>query len=271
MQLEYGTAKSSRKCVQDASGQPSDEAQQRYLFALRQLHQLLGEKAEAAAAAQAALEPEQRQLAAAAADAQARRDALLLFIRDVAAASAKAASEGQIKAAVPAAAVQHFISSEPGKAAEVRALRAAHSRLVHRVAAAERRLKAADHLSAEGLHLVDYEQLRIENAGLAAKREARLAEAEKLRGRLAQAVQVRTQRPQGLVPRQRLRLLEHRLHGEAGCTVYTYGDAMAACCTATRLFHCPLSRCSLVAWCPARRSLHMCRRSCISWRSSGAC
>ncbi|KAL4854832.1 DNA topoisomerase 1 beta [Chlorella vulgaris] len=189
-QLEYGTAKSSRKCVQDASGPPSEEAQQRYLFALQQLHQLLGEKAEAAAAAQAALEPEQRQLAAAAADARARRDALLLFIRDVAAASAKAASDGRIKAAVPAAAVQHFLSSEPGKAAEVRALRAAHSRLVHRVAAAERRLKAADHLSAEGLHLVDYEQLRIENAGLAAKREARLAEVEKLRGRLAQAVQI---------------------------------------------------------------------------------
>ncbi|EFN52426.1 hypothetical protein CHLNCDRAFT_138933 [Chlorella variabilis] len=185
-----GITKASRKTLQHASGQLMEGAEQRYLLALQQLRLLRGEQASAAVAAEAALAPERARLAAAAAKTQAQREALLRFVADAAAASERAAAAGRIKAAVSSAALQRFLAAEPAKGAEVRALRACHARLRRQLEAAERRLKAADQLSAEGLHLVDYEQLRIENASLAAKREARAAEVDKLRGKLAQAVQI---------------------------------------------------------------------------------
>jgi histone deacetylase 6 len=170
--------------------QAADAAEQRYLLALQQLHRLLGEKEAAAAAAEAALAPAKARLAAAEARVQAQRVALRAFVSDVAAASARAAAAGRVKAGVAPAALQHFQSAEPAAVARVAALHNAHARLTHQLAALQKRYKQADLLSAEGLHLVDYEQLRIENAGLAARREARAAEVEKLRGKLAQAVQV---------------------------------------------------------------------------------
>lgn len=185
-----GISKASRKSFQEAGAQLGEAAEQRYLLALQQLGRLLEQRREAAAAAEAALAPEAARAAAAQARADAQRSAFLQLATDVAAACTAAAAAGQPRAALPPASLQRFLEQHPVKAAEGRVLRAACDRLTHQLSAAEARLKAGDQLSGEGLHLVDYEQLRIEAASLAAKREARAAEVEKLRGKLAAAVQV---------------------------------------------------------------------------------
>lgn len=191
--LQYldGISKASRKSFQEAGAHLGEAAEQRYLLALQQLGRLLEQLREAAAAAKAALVPELARAAAAQALVDAQRSAFLQLAADVGVACAAAASAGQPRVALPPASLQRFLEQHPVKAAEGRALRAACDRLAHQLSAAEVQLKAVDQLSDEGLHLVDYEQLRIEAASLAAKREVRVAEVEKLRGKLATAVQVR--------------------------------------------------------------------------------
>ena len=232
-----GITKASRKTLQHASGQLMEGAEQRYLLALQQLRLLRGEQASAAAAAEAALAPERARLAAAAAKTQAQREALLRFVADAAAASERAAAAGRIKAAVSSSALQRFLAAEPAKGAEVRALRACHARLRRQLEAAERRLKAADQLSAEGLHLVDYEQLRIENASLAAKREARAAEVDKLRGKLAQAVQVGWLRAWGAGGWVAPRTSPAELQGGMPCGTPALGMRVLKHSCTRRLFH----------------------------------
>lgn len=185
-----GISKASRKSFQEAGAQMGEAAEQRYLLALQQLARLLAQRHEVAAAAEAALAPEAARAAAAQAKASAQRSAFLRLVADVGAACSAAAAAGQPRAALPPATLQRFLAQHPAKAEEGRALRAACDRLAHQLSAAEGRLKAGAQLSGEGLHLVDYEQLRIEAASLAAKREARVAEVEKLRAKLAAAVQV---------------------------------------------------------------------------------
>lgn len=185
-----GISKASRKSLQEAAPALLEEAQQRYELALQQLRKLVAARDTAAATAAAALAPEAARAAAAQFAADARRASFHQLVTNVAAACGRAAAGGAPRAMLPARVVQHWLAAEPAAADECRALRLSAARLAAQVAAAEARLKARDSLSAEGLHLVDFEQLRIESAGLAAKQEARGAEAEKLRARLAQAVQV---------------------------------------------------------------------------------
>lgn len=187
-----GISKASRKSLQEATpGQQDSQQQQRYELALQQLRKLAAQKEAAATAAAEALAPATAAAAAAQADADTRRAAFLRFVADVGAACAAAAAAGAPRAALPDAALQAFLAAEPAAAAECRALRAGAAGAAARLAAADARLRARDSLSSQGLHLVDFEQLRIEAAGLGAKREARQAEADKLRARLAQAVQAR--------------------------------------------------------------------------------
>ncbi|KAL4422533.1 hypothetical protein ABPG75_008730 [Micractinium tetrahymenae] len=187
-----GISKASRKSLQDAGSGTAVGAEQqtRYTLALQQRRRLVAQREAAAAAAAAKLAPEQARLAAASAAADAQRAAFLRLVSDVAAAANKAAAAGALRAALPDRLLQRFLAEEPARAAQGRALRAGTARLSHRLAAAERRLKEADQLSSEGLHLVDFEQTRIETAALTAKREAREAEVEKLRSKLVQAVQI---------------------------------------------------------------------------------
>lgn len=61
---------------------------------------------------------------------------------------------------------------------------------------------------AEGLHLIDFEQLKIENSTLSYRIEARSGEVLKLRGKLTQAIQVgavgAVQQPPGRLPAARV-------------------------------------------------------------------
>lgn len=166
------------------------EQQTRYTLALRQLRRLVAQREAAAAAAAVKLAPEQACLAAAVAAVDTQRSAFRRLVSDVAEAANRAAAAGAGGAAVPERALQRFQAEEPAKAARVRELRAAQARLAHRLAAAERCLREADQLRSEGLHLVDFEQARIETVALTAKREAREAEVAKLRSKLVQTVQV---------------------------------------------------------------------------------
>lgn len=175
----------------------SEDEEQRYLLALQQLSRLVAQREAAAEAAKAALVPERARAMAATAAASTQRAALRSFVSDVSAAAARAAAAGQVRAALPDRAVRHFLAADAAAVEDGRMLRAGCARLTHQLAAAERRLKEADQLSAEGLHLVDFEQTRIENAALAAKREARGAEVEKLRGKLVTTVQVGGRRAAG--------------------------------------------------------------------------
>lgn len=192
--LQYldGISKASRKSLQDAGRSTTEGAEQqtRYTLALQQLSRLVAQREAAAAAAVAKLAPERARLTAAVAAADAQRAAFQRLVLDTAAAGSRAAAAGALRAAIPDPALQRFLAEEPAKAARGRALRAAAARLAHRLAAAERRLREADQLSCEGLHLVDFEQARIETATLTAKREARGAEVAKLRSKLVQTVQV---------------------------------------------------------------------------------
>lgn len=165
--------------------------------------------------------------AAAQAQADAQRSAFLQLVADAGAACAAAAAAGQPRAALPPASLQRFLEQHPVKAAEGRALRAACDRLAHQLSAAEARLKAVDQLSDEGLHLVDYEQLRIEAASLAAKREVRVAEVEKLRGKLATAVQVWGRRVRGC--------------GGGGCGQLVLHALNCKTMNESRLLHCWLA------------------------------
>ncbi|PSC70005.1 DNA topoisomerase 1 [Micractinium conductrix] len=185
-----GISKASRKSLQEAGRAVSEDEEQRYLLALQQLSRLVAQREAAAEAAKAALVPERARAMAATAAASTQRAALRSFVSDVSAAAARAAAAGQVRAALPDRAVRHFLAADAAAVEDGRMLRAGCARLTHQLAAAERRLKEADQLSAEGLHLVDFEQTRIENAALAAKREARGAEVEKLRGKLVTTVQI---------------------------------------------------------------------------------
>lgn len=192
--LQYldGISKATCQLLQDVGRSTAEGAEQqtRYSLALQQLRRLVAQREAAAAAAAAKLVPEQARLAAAVEAADAQRAALQRLVLDVAKSTSTAAATGAVRARLPDSVLQRFLAEEPAKAARCRMLRAAAARLAHRLAAVEQRLREADQLSSEGLHLVDFEQARIETAALTSKREAREAEVLKLRGRLVQTVQV---------------------------------------------------------------------------------
>ena len=181
----------SLKSLQEAATQLLEGGEQRYAIGLSQLEKLLAQKAEADASVAALLAPAQAQLAEAQRRAEALKVAFLTLVSDVVAASkrAVAAASKAPQASVSDRVLDYFLSTEPGKASEVQALRLQAATLAAQVVRAERQLKESDQLS-EGLHLLDYEQLRIENTALAAKIEGGGAEVQKLQGRAVEAIQV---------------------------------------------------------------------------------
>ncbi|GAB4815284.1 hypothetical protein N2152v2_002330 [Parachlorella kessleri] len=131
---------------------------------------------------------QQEKLAAAQAHMEAHRQSFLSFIAQ-AAEAAKRGTTGPSKAAHLNEAMQGFQVLEPPKAAEVQALRLKNADLQHDIERIERKLKDSDRLS-DGLHLIDFEQLKIENSTLSYKTEALSSEVQKLRGKLTQTIQM---------------------------------------------------------------------------------
>ena len=89
------------------------------------------------------------------------------------------------------ATVDRLLAEEDVRDADRSAARLRHTQLAHRRAALERRVKAKEQLS-EGLHLIDFEQLKIENQALREKAEARDADVAKIRSKTSGTVQVLT-------------------------------------------------------------------------------
>lgn len=86
-----------------------------------------------------------------------------------------------------------FLRRRPAdKAAEakLRAVRLKHLQLVHGLRDLERQIRSKETLD-EGLHLIDFEQLKIENTNLNEKIEERNEDLAKLKKKITSTVQVR--------------------------------------------------------------------------------
>ncbi|XP_067412532.1 cilia- and flagella-associated protein 184 [Emydura macquarii macquarii] len=88
--------------------------------------------------------------------------------------------------------VEHIQAKEQRKESEMREVRLENIKLKHRIEKLEASLKAQEEL-AEGLHLIDFEQLKIENQTYNEKIEERNEELLKLRKKITNTVQVLTQ------------------------------------------------------------------------------
>lgn len=170
---------------QDDSG----EQRRRYELGLEQLEGLLTQLGATTEAVERGLAPRRVRQTAAAARAAAAQAALLRLVVDIASASRRgngtgpaAGSPTKGQQAVSQHVVDHFLATEPGKAAEVAALRAQVARLAFRTRRAEdaQRVPGRAGNSNNGSsdssrgssgstapHALDFEQLRLELAALA--------------------------------------------------------------------------------------------------------
>ena len=101
------------------------------------------------------------------------------------------AVSGRTRRPLAPATVDRLLAEEDRRDAARSAARLRNTQLAHQRAALERRVKAKEQLS-EGLHLIDFEQLKIENQALREKAEARDADVAKIRSKTSGTVQVLT-------------------------------------------------------------------------------
>eukprot|EP00887_Chlorella_sp_A99_P000389 scaffold13.g389.t1 len=216
--------KASRQSLQEVQASQLEGAEQRYVLDLAQLERLLAERAEAEGAAARAAAPEAARLAGARRRAAAAKAAFAGLVADVAAASragaaaATAAGKGGGRAAVSERVLQYFLSMEPQKAEEVAALRLQAATLAFQAGRAEAQIKEAEELG-DSLHLLDFEQLRIENGALAARLEGAGAEVQRLRAKLGESIQIAAHLKQKLCfcERERAAVAARLADCEAAC------------------------------------------------------
>ena len=101
------------------------------------------------------------------------------------------ASESAVGKALGSAAAERRLRREDAEEAALSEARLRHIQLTRARAGLERRIKAKERL-AEGLHLIDFEQLKMETQATRDKIEARDAEARKLKGKLSGVAQALT-------------------------------------------------------------------------------
>ncbi|KAL0020312.1 hypothetical protein WJX77_006680 [Trebouxia sp. C0004] len=104
---------------------------------------------------------------------------------------AKAAENSKTGRPIPHKVLSDYTKHEAVKDAELQKVRLRHLMLKAQLAKIEHRVKQKEEL-AEGLHLIDFEQLKIENQSLNEKIEERNEELAKLRKKTATTVQILT-------------------------------------------------------------------------------
>lgn len=165
----------------------ASENTKRYLECLRSAHEVRAQTA----SAQAQYDKVALELQARLDDKEAKvsevQDAFLEFKREV----ARSAENLRTGKPIPARVISQFEAAELKKDQEVEKVRLKHINLRTHLRKLEQQLHAKEQL-AEGLHLIDFEQLKIENQTLNEKIEERNEELHKLRKKTTSTVQVLT-------------------------------------------------------------------------------
>lgn len=145
------------------------------------------------------------------------QDAFVEFKREI----AKAAENSRTGKPIPRRIIKQFEATEAAKDAELEKVRLKNIHLRTQLRKLETRLKEKEQL-ADGLHLIDFEQLKIENQTLNEKIEERNEELHKLRKKTTTTVQVLTHikeklqfvQAEAVVLKRELAELESRVTGE---------------------------------------------------------
>lgn len=170
-----------------AAGRALDGRESRYLTSLKQWVELSDEYDRSTVHYDTLLMETRSTLDERVSKAKAIRDAFNGFKREVALAS----ENSRTGRPIPGKVVKAFDMNEDVKQEEVERVRLRNIRLRSEVRKLEARLRQKEEL-ADGLHLIDFEQLKIENQSLSEKIEERNEELLKLRKKTTTTVQVLT-------------------------------------------------------------------------------
>ena len=175
------------KGVQSAAGRALDGRESRYLTSLKQWVELREEIDRSAVHYDTLLMETRTTLEERVAKTKAIREAFSGFKREVALAS----ENSRTGRPIPSKVVKAFEENETLKQEEVERVRLRNIRLRSEVRKLEASLRQKEEL-ADGLHLIDFEQLKIENQSLSEKIEERNEDLLKLRKKTTTTVQVLT-------------------------------------------------------------------------------
>lgn len=178
-----GEVQTTRREDKGAAG----ENAKRYLECLRGVHDVRAQSTASQAQFDALALELQAKLDEKEAKVTEVADAFVEFKREV----ARSAENLRTGKPIPARMLTQFEASEAKKDAEVEKVRLKHINLRTHLRKLEQQLHAKEQL-AEGLHLIDFEQLKIENQTLNEKIEERNEELHKLRKKTTSTVQVLT-------------------------------------------------------------------------------
>lgn len=191
MQMQHKLAEYFRKKKTDERGQEMEknvtDQEQRYLKYMSNLEELQNEESRLADNIQMQTDDAKTRCEEKQVKVESASTEFMTFKYDVAKTAVNSRSGKQI----PLKTVEQLQQNEAKKEQEVIAVRLENIKLKNRLKKREQQLKAKEEL-AEGLHLIDFEQLKIENQTYNEKIEERNEEILKLRRKITTTVQVLT-------------------------------------------------------------------------------
>ncbi|XP_029654127.1 coiled-coil domain-containing protein 96-like isoform X2 [Octopus sinensis] len=136
-------------------------------------------------------------------------DSELMKLFDFKKAVAACAINSRTGQQIPKMDVEHYLQAEKKRQTEVSSIRLENIKLKNKLKKKEQQLKSTEEL-AEGLHLIDFEQLKIENQTYNEKIEERNEELQKLKKKIKSTVEVLTH----LKEKLQFMKLENKMLGE---------------------------------------------------------